>query len=119
MALTGKELLAKIKEPGVAGTSKAAQAEACGYVRTISRGDREGDETIDTHSFLLALADANGISFGNGVRGYKANGTLKVNGNGQVIIGPAYLKKLGIAPGTVVSVEAVEDAGELVVAAAK
>jgi hypothetical protein len=118
MALTGKELLAKVKEAGVAGASKAAQAKSCGYVRTVQRGESEGDEVVDTTAFLLALAEANGFSFGNGVRGFKANGTLKVNGGGQVIVGPAYLKKLGIEPGAVVTVEAVEESGELVLAKA-
>jgi len=118
MALTGKELLAKVKEAGVAGASKALQAKACGYVRTVQRGESEGDEVVDTTAFLQALAEANGITFGNGTRGFKANGTLKVNGNGQVLVGPSYLKKLGIEPGSVVTVEAMEEAGELVLAAA-
>jgi hypothetical protein len=119
MALTGKELLAKVKEAGVAGASRSAQAEACGYVRTVQKGETAGSQVVDTHAFLSALAEANGFTFGNGTRGFKGNGMLKVNGNGQVIVGPSYLKKLGIEPGTVVTVEAVEEAGELVLAAAK
>ena len=117
MALTGKELLAKVQT--LNGSSKAAQAHACGYVRVVSRGENEGDEVTDVHGFLSAVVEAHGISFGNGVRGFKANGTLKVNSNGQVLVGPAYLKKLGIEPGSTVSVEAVEESGELVLAAAK
>lgn len=115
--LTGKELLAKVKETN--GASKAEQAKACGYVRVVSRGENEGDEVTDVHGFLSALAEAHGITFGNSVRGFKSNGTLKVNSSGQVLVGPAYLKKLGIEPGSVVSVEAVEESGELVLAAAK
>jgi hypothetical protein len=115
--LTGKELLAKVKE--TSGASKVTQAKACGYVRTVRSGENEGAEATDVHGFLSALAEAHGISFGNGTRGFKSNGLLKVNGSGQVIVGPAYLKKLGIAPGSVVAVEAMEEAGELVLAAAK
>jgi hypothetical protein len=115
--LTGKELLAKVKE--TSGASKATQAKLAGYVRTVQSGESEGAEVVDVHGFLSALAEAHGITFGNGVRGLKSNGLLKVNGSGQVIVGPAYLKKLGIAPGNTVTVEAVEDTGELVLAAAK
>jgi hypothetical protein len=117
MALTGKELLARVQ--ALSGSSKAAQAEACGYVRIVQRGENEGAAVIDTHNFLIALAEAHGISFGNGVHSFKSNGKLKVNGNGQVLIGPAYLKKLGIEPGSVVSVDVLEESGELVLAAAK
>jgi hypothetical protein len=117
MALTGKELLAKVQS--LSGSSKAVQAESCGYVRTVQRGENEGAAVIDTHNFLIALAEAHGVSFGNGSGSFKSNGKLKVNGNGQVLVGPAYLKKLGIKPGSVVTVEAIEENGELVLAAAK
>jgi uncharacterized membrane protein len=117
MALAGKELLIRAKELGARGVGKTGQAKACGYVRTVQRGESAGAEVIDTHAFLSALAEANGLTFGNGTRGYTPSGMLRVNTNGQVIVGPSYLKKLGIAPGSTVKVETIEENGELVLVA--
>ena len=95
--LVGKELLEKSKL--LSNKSEDEIARGCGYVGPSGRVLRK--------SFYRALIEAKGYKIGNsGVRsgnrssrGRQAEFKTKVHGNGNLLIGHAYTKKLGLEPG--------------------
>ncbi len=96
--LVGKELLEKSKL-----LSKKTEDEiaiGCGYVGPSGRVLRK--------SFYRALIEAKGYKLSNSgssragnrsSRGRQAEFKTKVHGNGNLLIGHAYTKKLGLEPG--------------------
>jgi hypothetical protein len=99
MALTGSELLAKVKELGNA--SKSDLARAAGYVST----KKDGSERLNFTAFYEALLEAKGVSLGEGGGNGKGKGgrTLSyvatVQGNGNLLVGMAYTGLLDLKPG--------------------
>ena len=96
--LVGKELLAKAKL--LSKKSEDEIARGCGYVGPSGRVLRK--------SFYRALIEAKGYKLnhsGSGrpgnrsSRGRQAEFKTKVHGNGNLLIGHAYTKKLGLEPG--------------------
>ncbi len=96
--LEGKELLEKAKS--LSKKSEDEIARGCGYVGPSGRVLRK--------SFYRALNEAKGYKIGNGrqrktgqrvSRGRQTEFKTKVHGNGNLLIGHAYTKKLGLAPG--------------------
>ena len=96
--LEGKELLEKAKL--LSKQSMDEIAKGCGYVGPSGRVLRK--------SFCKALMEAKGYKIGNGrqgkprnkaSRGRQADFRTKVHGNGNLLIGHAYTKKLGLEPG--------------------
>ena len=96
--LVGKELLEKSKL--LSKQSENEIAKGCGYVGPSGRVLRK--------SFYRALIQAKGYKLGNNVqgrtgnrasRGRKTEFKTKVHGNGNLLIGHAYTKKLGLVPG--------------------
>ena len=96
--LVGKELLEKSKL--LSNKSEDEIARGCGYVGPSGRVLRK--------SFYRALIEAKGYKLnksGNGrdgnrsSRGRQAEFKTKVHGNGNLLIGHAYTKKLGLEPG--------------------
>ena len=96
--LEGKELLKKAKS--LSKQSEDEIARACGYVGPSGRVLRK--------SFYRALIEAKSYKIGNGrqgrngnraSRGRQAEFKTKVHGNGNLLIGNAYTKKLGLEPG--------------------
>ena len=97
--LEGKELLEKAKL--LSKHSEDEIARGCGYVGPSGR--------ILRKSFYRALIQARGYKLvNNGSGGRKGNRTkrgrqaefkTKVHGNGNLLIGHAYTKKLGLEPG--------------------
>ena len=95
--LEGKELLEKAKL--LSKKSEDQIARGCGYVGPSGRVLRK--------SFYRALIEAKGYKLGNGQgrsgnrvsRGRQAEFKTKVHGNGNLLIGHAYTKKLGLEPG--------------------
>ena len=95
--LVGKELLEKSKL--LSKKSEDDIARGCGYVGPSGRVLRK--------SFYRALIEAKGYKLGNGPgrpgnrasRGRQAVFKTKVHGNGNLLIGHAYTKKLGLEPG--------------------
>ena len=95
--LEGKELLEKAKS--LSKQSEDEIARGCGYVGPSGR--------ILRKSFYRALIEAKGYKIGNGQgrtgnrasRGRQADFKTKVHGNGNILIGHAYTKKLGLEPG--------------------
>ncbi|MCP9916248.1 AbrB family transcriptional regulator [Cyanobium sp. ATX 6F1] len=99
MALTGTELLAKIKELGEA--SKSVLVRATGYVTA----KKNGTERLNYTAFYEALLAAKGTSFGDkaGQLASKAGRNLsyatKVQFNGNLMVGKAYTSLLDLKPG--------------------
>ena len=96
--LVGKELLEKSKL--LSKHSEDEIARGCGYVGPSGRVLRK--------SFYRALIEAKGYKLGNNgpgrsgnraSRGRQAEFKTKVHGNGNLLIGHAYTKKLGLEPG--------------------
>ena len=95
--LEGKELLEKAKL--LSKKSEDEIARGCGYVGHSGR--------ILRKSFYKALIEAKGYKIGNGrqkngnraSRGRQTEFKTKVHGNGNLLIGHAYTKKLGLEPG--------------------
>ena len=91
--LEGKELLEKAKL--LSKQSEDEIAKGCGYVGPSGRVLRK--------SFYKALIEAKGYKIGKSgnkaSRGRQADFKTKVHCNGNLLIGHAYTKKLGLKPG--------------------
>ncbi|MBE9166946.1 AbrB family transcriptional regulator [Pleurocapsales cyanobacterium LEGE 06147] len=96
--LTGHALINKVKELG--NLSKEEKARACGYY-TVTKN---GVERVNMMKFLNALIDAEGIELdssanGHGRGGRSASYRISVQSNGNLLIGSAYTKKMGLKKG--------------------
>jgi hypothetical protein len=96
--LTGTALLEKVKQLG--NLSKEEKAKACGY----STQTKNGVERVNMMKFLNALIDAEGIELdgkqaSNGRGGRSASYRIGVQSNGNLLIGAAYTKQMGLKPG--------------------
>ena len=96
--LVGKELLEKSKL--LSKKSEDEIAKGCGYVGPSGR--------VLKKSFYRALVEAKGYKLRNSgtgrpgnrsSRGRQAEFKTKVHGNGNLLIGHTYTKKLGLIPG--------------------
>ena len=96
--LVGATLIDKVKELG--NLSKEEKARECGYY-TVTKN---GVERVNMMKFLNALIDAEGIeldstSNGQGRGGRSASYRISVQSNGNLLIGSAYTKKMGLKQG--------------------
>ena len=97
--LTGSDLLTKVKDLG--DVSKSDLVRACGYVST----KKDGGERLNFTAFYEALLEAKGLSFGApgsagiGKGGRKLSYVATVQGNGNLLIGKAYIALLDLKPG--------------------
>ncbi|WP_218080362.1 AbrB family transcriptional regulator [Anthocerotibacter panamensis] len=99
VALTGRELLKKVAELS-ATSSKKEIARSAGYV-TVSKS---GKERVNLAKFMSALLAAKGVSM-NGesasTRGGRSAGyRVQVQKNGNLLVGAAYTREMGLEPGT-------------------
>ncbi|MGD1865986.1 MAG: AbrB family transcriptional regulator [Phormidesmis sp.] len=97
-ALTGKALLKKVKE--LEHLSREEKAKTCGYY-TVTKN---GVTRVNMMKFLNALIEAEGIQIdstqtGNGRGGRSASYRITVQSNGNLLIGSAYTKQMGLQPG--------------------
>jgi hypothetical protein len=99
MALTGADLLAKVKE--LSDASKSELVRAAGYLST----KKDGSERLNFTAFYEALLEAKGISVGNGIGAGKGKAgrslgfTTKIQFNGNLMVGKAYTALLDLKPG--------------------
>nr|WP_325052213.1 AbrB family transcriptional regulator [Dulcicalothrix desertica] len=95
--LEGKALIDKVKE--MPNSSKEEKAKACGYYNVT----KDGQERVNMMKFLNALLDAEEISLDSRSeehgRGRSASYRIAVQSNGNLLIGSAYTKQLGLKPG--------------------
>lgn len=96
-SLTGKELLAKVKEND--GLTKRELAKECGYY-TIGK---DGQVRVNLAEFYDALLSAKGIQLEpektKDGRGREASYSVTVHKNGQIVIGAAYTQEMGLKTG--------------------
>jgi hypothetical protein len=99
MALTGADLLAKVKELGE--ISKSDLVRAAGYVS----GKKDGGERLNFTAFYEALLEAKGVSLGRaggstkGRAGRSLGYITKIQFNGNLLVGKAYTAMLDLKPG--------------------
>jgi hypothetical protein len=96
--LVGSTLIGKVKELGT--LSKEEKAKKCGYYTVTKNGVKR----VNMMKFLNALIDAEGIeldstSNGQGRGGRSASYRISVQSNGNLLIGSAYTKKMGLQQG--------------------
>lgn len=99
--LTGAELLAKVKELG--DIPKSDLVRATGYVST----KKDGNERLNFTAFYEALLEAKGVDLGfsnhskdgDGRRGRSPSYEIRVQFNGNLMVGKAYTSQLGLKPG--------------------
>jgi AbrB-like transcriptional regulator len=100
--LTGKALLQKIKE--LAHLAKRETAKQCGYVKTSASG---GVRT-DLSGFYDAVLAAKGVKLDESSRdsrGKVATYKATVHKSGQLLIGSAYTKGMGLKEGDVFTIK--------------
>jgi hypothetical protein len=87
--LTGSELLAKVKELG--DLNKSDLVRECGYIK--------GEKLCFTQ-FYEALLEAKGIELSPTKKlGRKLSHKAKVQFNGNLMVGSAYIEQMGFKPG--------------------
>ena len=112
--LVGKELLDKARS--LSNRPEDDIARGCGYVGPSGR--------LLKKSFYRALVEAKAESQGwqlpksstanaSGVRGRQAEFRTRVHGNGNLLIGHAYTRRLGLEPGQEFRIELEEDSGAI------
>jgi AbrB-like transcriptional regulator len=92
-------LLRRVEE--LKGTPKTEIARALGYVSKT----RTGQERVKLASFVNALLEAKGVDFSaetkrSGRAGRSASYRIQVQKNGNLLIGAAYTREMGLEPGT-------------------
>jgi hypothetical protein len=97
--VTGKELLKKVE--GLQGTPRKEMARALGFVSYT----KTGQERVKLASFMNALLEAKGIGFGGSSghdrrAGRSASYRIQIQQNGDLLVGAAYTRKLGLEPGS-------------------
>ena len=96
--LEGEALVKKVKE--LADLSKEEKARACGYYTAT----KNGVERVNMMKFLNALLEAEGIELDALPEGERRVGRspsyrVTVQSNGNLLVGSAYTKQLGLKPG--------------------
>ena len=103
--LTGQELLNRARS--LSNRSEDEIARGCGYVGPSGRVLRKG--------FYKALVEAKGYKLPSsspgcgGTRGRQAEFKTRVHGNGNLLIGHAYTRRLGLEPGQEFRIELRQD----------
>ena len=100
--LTGKALLQKVKE--FSHLAKRETAKQCGYIKTSASG---GIRT-DLSGFYDAVLSAKGVKLDESsrdTRGKVATYKATVHKNGQLLIGSAYTKGMGLKEGDVFTIK--------------
>ena len=97
--LQGAELISKIKS--MADASRSELVRECGYVSTFN-----GKERLNYTSFYEAVLNAKGVDLKPKKRmGRKLTHKTKVQSDGKVIVGSAYIEGMNLDPGTVFDIE--------------
>jgi hypothetical protein len=113
--LVGKELLDKARS--LSNRPEDDIARGCGYVGPSGR--------LLKKSFYRALVEAKAAAQGwqlpksssstsGGSRGRQADFRTRVHGNGNLLIGHAYTRRLGLEPGQEFKIELQQDSGMIV-----
>ena len=92
--LTGPELLIKVKE--LSDATKSELVRECGYLSF----KKDGTERLNFTAFYEALLGAKGVALTSEKKaGRKLGNKAKVQFNGNLMVGHAYVNQLGFKPG--------------------
>ncbi len=100
--LTGKALLQRVKE--LSHLAKRETAKQCGYVKTT----KSGIARTDLSGFYDAVLTAKGVKLDESSRdnrGKVATYKATVHKNGQLLIGAAYTKGMGLSEGDIFTIK--------------
>jgi AbrB-like transcriptional regulator len=99
--VTGKDLLKKVEE--LKGTPKKEMARALGFASKT----KTGQERVKLASFMNALLEAKGVGFGGRSErdGRSASYRIQVQQNGNLLVGAAYTREMGLEPGIEVEIQ--------------
>ena len=107
--LQGKALLDKARS--LSNRPEDQIARACGYVGPSGR--------VLKKSFYRALVEAKGYTLpshataGGGPKGRQADYRTRVHGNGNLLIGQAYTRRMGLEPGQEFKIEIHRETGAI------
>ena len=110
--LEGKALIAKARS--LSNRPEDQIARACGYVGPSGR--------LLKKSFYRALVEAKGYALpsqtsagkaGSGAKGRQAEFRTRVHGNGNLLIGHAYTRRMGLEPGAEFRIEIHQETGAI------
>jgi hypothetical protein len=107
--LEGKALLEKARN--LSNCSEDVIARACGYVSPTGR--------LLKKSFYRALVEAKGYKLagtpphGQSSKGRQADFRTRVHGNGNLLIGNAYTRRMGLEPGQEFQIQIHEETGSI------
>ena len=108
--LVGKALLDKAR--ALSNRPEDQIARACGYVGPSGR--------LLKKSFYRALVEAKGYALpsttssgGSGAKGRQAEYRTRVHGNGNLLIGNAYTRRMGLEPGDEFRIELHQETGSI------
>ncbi len=109
--LLGKELLDKAR--ALSNRPEDEIARGCGYVGPSGRVLRKSFYRALVEAKGYKLRSSNGRPGGRSSRGRQAEFKTRVHGNGNLLIGHAYTKKLGLEPGQEFRIEIRKDSGAI------
>lgn len=97
--LEGAELIAKTK--ALAFASRSELVRECGYVSQ----KEDGSERLNFTAFYEALLKAKGVELKPKRQGRTLSHKAKIQADGKVIVGSAYIDGMNLEPGTVFDIE--------------
>ncbi len=109
--LVGKELLDKAKS--LSNRAEDEIAKGCGYVGPSGRVLRKSFYKALVQAKGYKLRSSSGRATGRTSRGRQAEFRTKVHGNGNLLIGHAYTKKLGLEPGQEFKIDVRKESGAI------
>ena len=111
--LVGKELLEKSKI--LSNKSEDEIARGCGYVGPSGRVLRKSfyKAYIEAKYGKSSKNNSNGRNGNRSSRGRQAEYKTKVHGNGNLLIGHTYIKKLGLIPGQKFKIDLKKDSNTI------
>jgi len=113
--LEGKALLEKARS--LSNRPEDQIARACGYVGPSGRLLKKSfyRALVVAKGYALPSQASGGVKPGSGTKGRQAEFRTRVHGNGNLLIGHAYTRRMGLEPGAEFRIEIHQDTGAICV----
>jgi bifunctional DNA-binding transcriptional regulator/antitoxin component of YhaV-PrlF toxin-antitoxin module len=111
--LEGKALLDKAR--ALSNRPEDQIARACGYVGPSGRLLKKSfyRALVEAKGYKLPSPTSSGSGGGGGTRGRQAEFRTRVHGNGNLLIGHAYTRRMGLEPGQEFKIEIHQETGSI------
>lgn len=111
--LEGKALLDKARS--LSNRPEDQIARACGYVGPSGRLLKKSfyRALVEAKGYSLPSAGGGGSGTGSGSKGRQADFRTRVHGNGNLLIGQAYTRRMGLEPGQEFRIEIHRETGAI------